>query len=160
MQDIKEYLSYDPLTGLFTRIKNKGRWKVGNIVGYKRKDKRLDIHFNGKDYLAHRLAWWFVYGSIPEYDVDHINGDPTDNRIVNLRLDIHRLNPQNTSKLRDANTSGYTGVNKHNNKWQAKIGVKGKQIYLGNFKTPQEAYAAYLCAKREHHPFWVEKEII
>jgi hypothetical protein len=160
MHNIKEYISYDPLTGIFTRIKNKGRWKAGSIVGYRRKDKRLDIHFNGNDYLAHRLAWWFVYGFIPEYDVDHINEDPTDNRIVNLRLDTNKENGQNISSLRKANTSGYTGVNKHNSKWQAKIGVKDKQIYLGVYDTPKEAHEAYLCAKKEHHPFWVEKETI
>jgi hypothetical protein len=161
MQNIKDYLSYDPLTGLFTCIKKYSRCiKVGSVLkgGGNRNAKR--IQFNKTRYLAHILAWYFTYGEMPKHAIDHINEDPSDNRIANLRLDINRENTQNISSLQCNNTSGFRGVYwlKLNKCWVAQIKIKGKQTYIGRFDTVEEAHAAYLCAKREHHPFWVENK--
>lgn len=158
MQDIKEYLSYDPLTGVFTRNINWNRWKAGTIAGSKNHWGYIDIKYENKTYKAHRLAWWFVHGVMPEFKIDHINEIKDDNRIANLRLDINGENPHNISIGRADNTSGYRGVSwyKPLNKWVANICVKGKAIYLGYYDTPEEAHEAYLCAKRTYHPFWVE----
>jgi hypothetical protein len=162
MQDIKDYLSYDPITGLFTRIKSVpgNHGNSGSIAGWKDGKGYTSLRRKGKIYQAHRLAWWFVYGYFPDCAIDHINEDPSDNRICNLRLDTNKENPQNISKLRRTNTSGYIGVSwsSRNKKWMAQIKLDNKTIYLGLYNTPEEAHAAYLCAKREHHPFWVENK--
>ena len=159
MQDIKDYLSYDPLTGLFTCIKKYAPCikvgsvlKGGNHLGYKR------VQYNKVRYLAHVLAWYMYYGEMPDYAIDHINEDPSDNRVANLRLDINRENTQNISSLQCNNTSGFRGVYwlKLNKCWVAQIKIKGKQTYIGSYKTKEEAHEAYLCAKRKYHPFWVE----
>lgn len=160
MLEIKDYLSYSPETGLFTRIKSiRGKYGVvGRIAGHKNKDGRVYIHHKNKRYLAHRLAWYFYYGVPPLYPIDHINEDPTDNRICNLRLDTNKQNQQNISKPRSHNISGMLGVSyyKRLNKWRTRITIDGKEKNIGYYNTPEEAHEAYLCAKRELHPFWVE----
>jgi hypothetical protein len=160
MQDIKEYLSYDPLTGLFTRLKTSGGSIAGTIVGYKRIDNYILIGHKNRKYLAHRLAWWFVYGEMPDCAIDHINEDPSDNRICNLRLDVNRENYHNITSPQKNNTSGFRGVSWHKlmHKWRSRIRVKNKEYIIGYYDTPELAHAAYLCAKRELHPFWVENK--
>lgn len=163
MQDIKDYLSYDPETGLFTRIKGVrvNRKLLGKPTGYKRPDGYIRIVVNGKRYFAHRLAWWYVHGVIPECNIDHKNGVKNDNRICNLRLDSNSENNQNINVLSAHNKSGYQGVSwwESKRKWRATITIKNKQMYLGYYDTPEEAHEAYLCAKRKYHPFWVENKV-
>jgi hypothetical protein len=149
MQDIKDYLSYDPITGLFTWVKTKLGTPLGN-AGYISKQGYERISYKGKKYLSHRLAWYFIYGCMPECNIDHKNEIKSDNRISNLRLDVNGDNPQNVSKFK-----GIT-YNKRRGKWIAEITKHGSGKYLGQYNTPEEAHEAYLCAKRELHPFWVE----
>lgn len=160
MQNIKEYLSYEPLTGEFTWIK---RFKtshiiVGSVAGTINNFGYRHIQYKDKKYLAHRLAWYFSYGVMPNVHIDHINESKIDNRLCNLRLANNSQNQQNISKLPSNNTSGYTGVSWHKNdkKWRAKIMINNASISLGNYDTPEEASEAYLAAKREHHTFWRE----
>ena len=75
-------------------------------------------------------------------EVDHINGDTLDNRKSNLRLCTNAENLRNQSKHR-RNKSGFKGVVRNGNNWQAKIRVNNKTIYLGTFKTPVEAAKKY-----------------
>lgn len=83
--------------------------------------------------------------------VDHINRNPLDCRKSNLRVALCRENARNTS-LRKDNTSGFKGVSKASRwGWQAAIRVDGKRIYLGTFKTPEEAYEVYKKAAKEYH---------
>ena len=164
MQDIKDYLFYDPETGVFTRIKRFGKSTkiTDSVVGNKHSSGYIQMGYKNKLYKAHRLAWWFVYGTMPDCAIDHINGIKSDNRICNLRLVTQIQNSQNSNVISTRNKSGYRGVswNTAMGKWLATIQVKGKSIYLGSYDKPEEAHAAYLCAKKEHHPFWVEKETI
>lgn len=160
MQDIKDYLSYDPLTGLFTWIKSPkyGGIKIGRVAGYKAPDKRIYIGYKGKVYRAHRLAWYFTHGCFPNIQIDHINEDPSDNSITNLRLATSQQNLHNVSIANRNSISGFRGVgwDKYALRWKASITNNRRQIHLGRFDTPEEAHEAYLCAKRKYHPFWVE----
>jgi hypothetical protein len=159
---LKESLSYDPDTGLFTWIKKPSKKiKVGSTAGCKHPNGYIRIQIDYKLYGAHQLAWLYVYGESPACDIDHVDELKDNNRIVNLRLDVNRENPHNVSKPRSDNTSGYRGVDWREDlkKWQARIMVNGKSKHLGYFNTAVEAYAAYLCAKRKLHPFWEEKKL-
>lgn len=91
-------------------------------------------------YLAHRIAFAHFHGFEPDH-VDHINGDKTDNRIVNLRSVTKRVNSSNRT-ISSRNTSGVTGVHRHKNKWRATIRIKGKAKMLGDFDTIEMAAAA------------------
>ena len=106
-----------------------------------------------KAYLkAHRLAWFFVYGEWPQKQIDHINGNKSDNRISNLRLATASQNLSNKG-ITKSNTSGYKGVsfNRTKKKWMASIKVNKKSINLGYFLTPEEASEAYKAAAIKHH---------
>lgn len=161
-QRLQELLSYDPKTGLFINLtQRQGPAKKGSIAGTKRLDGYIAIQIDGKLYSAHRLAWLYTYGSLPEKDLDHINEIKDDNRIVNLRLATHQQNQQNRSKPYKNNSSGLLGIywNKQNKKWRAIIEINGKNKHLGYFNTAEQAHDAYLKGKREIHPFWVEDKV-
>lgn len=162
MQNIKDYLSYDPLTGLFTWIRSPkyGGIKIGSVAGYKAPDKRIHIRYSNKLYRAHRLAWYFTHGYFPNTQIDHINEDPSDNSITNLRLATAQQNPHNASIAQRNNISGLRGVSwdKYALRWKASITNNRRQIHLGRFDTPEDAHEAYLAAKRELHTFWVENK--
>ncbi|MFA7308084.1 MAG: HNH endonuclease signature motif containing protein [Hyphomicrobium sp.] len=103
-------------------------------------------------YYAHRLAWLYMTGQWPEADIDHTNGDRSDNRFCNLREATHTENMRNARKRLD-NTSGVKGVcwDNQTNKWRASIRVAGKRLYLGYFSSREDAAAAYERAACEHH---------
>ena len=147
---LREYLSYDPDTGLFTWIKQSScRAKVGTIVGAGRRTGYIDVGLLGKVYKAHRLAWFYVYGVWPEFNIDHINGNRRDNRIANLRDVPQRTNIENEIHPRRGNP--YLGVSKKRNKWVAQIRAEGRSRNLGSFATPEEARDVYVAAKRKLH---------
>ncbi|WP_312416721.1 HNH endonuclease [Shinella sp.] len=104
---------------------------------------------------AHRIAWLLHYGVWPQGDVDHINGDPADNRIVNLREVSHAINRRN-SKLSARNKSGVTGVRFHpkEKKWVAYIRTDTGQMHLGSFASMEEAVAIRKAAEVQngYHP--------
>ena len=158
---LQELLSYDPETGIFTNLKSRGRVKIGAVAGSKNPNGYIYIAIDSKKYRAHRLAWLYVHGNFPANQIDHINEVKDDNRIVNLRLATNLENHQNQSSPRTNNTSGYLGViwDKFSGKWRARIKVNGKQKHLGCFDTGEEASEAYVTAKRELHPFWVEEKV-
>ena len=83
---MKDLLNYDPDTGDFTwKVSTSNRVRVGQVAGTLRHDGYIRIKVNGKLYLAHRLAWFFVYGVWPVEFLDHIDQDKSNNRINNLR---------------------------------------------------------------------------
>jgi hypothetical protein len=92
---------------------------------------------------AHRIAWLLHYGVWPTNHIDHINGDRSDNRIVNLR-DATPLENRRNSRRRSDNKSGICGVSwcPRSNKWETCIRVKGRSIHLGKFASLSEAAAA------------------
>ena len=81
---VKQYLNYDPLTGEFTWIVHRRCLKAGSVAGCLYRGY-TSIRISGKQYYAHRLAWLYVYGYFPEHQIDHIDRNPSNNRINNLR---------------------------------------------------------------------------
>jgi len=104
-----------------------------------------------KRYQAHRVIWAMFHGEWPMNQIDHINGDRSDNRILNLREADFFQNSQN-AKIRRDNTSGYPGVtfSKDRNQWTARICINGKKIYLGYFLTAELATEARKEAEKKH----------
>lgn len=135
---LKELFSYDPETGLFTRLVTRSHnAKAGQVVsGCKTPFGYRVIHVDGKVYMAHRLAWLYVYGDWPTegMDIDHANRNREDNRLQNLRLATRSENLCN-KVFSEKNTSGVTGVSwyKAYGRWNAQIHIKCKRINLGYF---------------------------
>jgi len=97
----------------------------------------------GKQLYAHRIIWEMHKGQIPEkMIIDHINGNPWNNRIENLRLASRAENVRN-SKIPSSNTSGFKGVQRSGNKWKASIVFNGKYIFIGTFDEKEKAGIAY-----------------
>lgn len=110
--------------------------------------------------MAHRVIWAIHYGEWPENEVDHINGNKTDNRIENLRIATPSENRCNRGKQRN-NTSGYKGVyfNKRSNSWYAEIRKSGIKKYLGSAKTPEEAHKIYVANLVNYHGSFSNKGV-
>lgn len=149
-EKLREILSYDPERGTFVRLSSPAKWRVGQAAGSIRPSGRMAININGKLHSAHRLAWLYVFGKWPTLHVDHINGNPLDNRLSNLREATVSQNIAN-SKLNRANKTGLKGVSFDKRKclYRACIMKGGKQRFLGYFKGALDAHAAYLVAAKE-----------
>lgn len=137
---VRELLRYDPETGRFT-------WRSGPKIGSEagsRGGRYAQIMIGKKNYLAHRLAWLYVHGYVPPQEVDHVNGNPRDNRIENLRLASKSQNAQNQRRSAK-NSSGHKGVSwsRHKQRWRAAIKVGSRSIHLGYFRDPARAAEAY-----------------
>jgi hypothetical protein len=151
---LKQYLSYDSETGIFTWIKKPNsrtnRIKIGSSAGWL-ENGYIRISIFNQTFQAHRLAWFYIYGCFPK-EIDHINIDRLDNRLCNLRKVTHQQNCFNFP-LNKKNTSGYTGVSfvKKLNKFRATIVINYKQKHLGVFKTAEDANLAYQNAKKLYH---------
>jgi len=162
--ELKSLVHYDPETGIFTWLPRPvvhSRHKIWNIRFAGKQAGHVDtlgyniITLGIKKPHAHRLAWLYVYGYLPLDDIDHIDGNRNNNRIINLREATRSENLQNISTCRSDNKCGVLGVGfiKATNKYRAKIKYQGKQKHLGCFDTAEQAHRAYLEAKRKYHPF-------
>lgn len=153
---LKEIMKYDPETGVFTYLVNRGRQrKAGDVVGFVSPKSFHNgggyriISVDGREYSAHQLAWFYVYGIWPKDCIDHINTIRDDNRITNLREATHSQNMANRSTYAN-NTSGLKGASFHKKarKWVSCIQKEGEYIYLGLHETKELAHAAYCNAAR------------
>jgi len=108
------------------------------------------IKIDGELYRCNRLAWLYVHGELPTSLVDHINLDPLDHRIANLRLATKAQNSANATK-RKHNTSGFKGVFRRGDRWRAQISSQKVKYFLGSYSTPEAAHAAYTNAARRLH---------
>lgn len=152
---LKELLQYHPETGYFTRKSTRGGKLIGSIAGTHDTHGHLQIKIDKQLYLAHRLAWLYIHGSMPKYQVDHINGLRDDNRLNNLREASLQQNTQNQINARSNNSTGFLGVSFHkpNSLYRAQICHNGKVLHLGYHVTAELAHDAYLVAKRKLHEF-------
>lgn len=147
-------LNYDPNTGVFVWLVNRGRLaKVGGVAGRVDTHGYVQITINGKSHLAHRLAFMYVGNEIPKC-VDHVNGIRSDNRISNLRSATVQQNKFNAHYSAKTKSVGITRkVYKCGTRYEASFRAKGYsgKRYLGLFKTEEEAKAAYLNAALTHY---------
>jgi len=148
-------LAYDPHTGLFTQKTFWWKRKPGDIVGGATPQGYWYVGVKGKQYPAHRLAWFYVHGVWPTNDIDHINRNRMDNRLENLREATRAQNLANTSQRKNT-ASGVKGVSlrslrngrRPNKAWVASIMVNGVRKHLGNFLTLEEAAQARAEAEK------------
>ncbi len=155
VEELRSRVSYNQESGEFTWLHSdicRPSWN-SRFVG----EKALCApHSNGylfgaianNKLFAHRAAWAMHYGCWPDGEIDHINHNRTDNRIINLRVACRSQNARNLSKSK-RNISGITGVFRHSQTatWQAQIRVNRKSIHLGSFYEIKDAIAARKAAE-------------
>ncbi|MEN6302214.1 MAG: HNH endonuclease signature motif containing protein [Armatimonadia bacterium] len=149
--EIMAEISYDPETGVFTRLRPVQGGRVGPMVlkphkwtGY------TEIQVRRQKFRAHRVAWLLAYGEWPPGDIDHIDRNRANNKISNMRIATDSQNRAN-SKINKNNTTGIRGVNwnARDKKYQAIITKDGVRRSLGYFDSIQDAAAAYTKAAVE-----------
>jgi hypothetical protein len=105
LKNVSNFLNYNSNTGEFIWVKPRSlRLKPGDKAGYINPEGYVEIRFNYKKIKAHRLAWFIYYGKWPKHFIDHINGNPSDNRIKNLREVSSRENSMNQKSHRKRET--------------------------------------------------------
>ncbi|MHC9085387.1 HNH endonuclease [Luteimonas sp. RIT-PG2_3] len=154
---LREKLSYCADTGHFQWRHSVRGNSPGLVAGSKHSNGYIKICVDGRDYLAHRLAWMYVHGCIPDGEIDHIDGCKSNNRISNLRVVSREVNARR-HPMRPNNTSGYRGVSRDWGKWKATIKVDGKRIHLGMFDDASVASEAYERAAALLHPDTVPRQ--
>lgn len=145
---LRELLDYDPGTGIFTnRTRRSTNTVVGAQAGYAKRAGYRVIRLDRILYYANRLAWLYVHGEWPKGMVDHADGDPSNDRIGNLRDATRAQNGWNAG-VRADNTSGHRGVHwsKIHERWVASIQVNGRRTCLGYFADITAAAKAYDAA--------------
>lgn len=155
-EELKQYITYDPDTGIM-RWGPKGRAHAGGYIaevagqpaGFIR-SRYMAVKIKRVTVYAHRLAWFLTHEYWPEHCVDHINRDPLDNRLVNLREATFSQNAMN-AKLRHDSKSNRKGVSfrKARNKWEAYIKHNGVKLHLGEFSTFSGAMSARIAAEQK-----------
>ena len=152
VERLRERLAYEPDTGNLRWIATQ---RSGQSAGTKTKKGHLRLEVDGRPIYAHRAAWMMAYGSEPAGIIDHINGNPADNRLCNLRIADAAINGQNMKRAMSTNRLGVLGVVKVGRKYNANIWVDGAQKYLGTFEEIEMAHQCYIAAKQRLHPGYV-----
>jgi hypothetical protein len=140
--EILNHFTYDPETGVFTRLPRSGghKHKAGRMVTTTSKGY-LRIKWRKKDYSAGRVAFKFMGVDVPDgMCVDHLNGDRMDNRFRNLRIVTKRENEINRKEHRSGKAPG---VREHNGRFEVNISWFGKRYFIGTFRTEGEASVMY-----------------
>lgn len=143
---VRELFDYDPEEGVLRWRISAGKAKAGNIAGRTspRGYRKVTIYYHS--YLEHRLAWLHYYGEWPKQQIDHINRNPSDNRISNLRDVSISDNALNRKRERYSNAKGVSFI-KCKGRWRATLCLPTRtQKYIGSFVTEAEARAAYANA--------------
>lgn len=146
LSEMKKWISYNPTTGeiLWIKYKAGSRNKIGDPAGYLNGDGYRVIVFNYKKWRAQNIAWLFHYGEMPNCIIDHIDLNPLNNRISNLRKATKAQNSMNTG-LKKNSTTGYKGVSvsKSTGKFKSYIKINREQISLGSYLNAIDAAKAY-----------------
>lgn len=150
-EEASQFIEYHPESGMFRRKKfaQRGKTDFRGRVDHK---GYLRTQVAGKPVLCHRLAWLMHYGSWPQGEIDHINGDRQDNRISNLRVCTHQQNNHN-QPLRKTNTSGVKGVYWHakQRKWRGQVCLNYKMHLTQGFDEIANAESAVIELRNKLH---------
>ena len=151
----RQLVSYDEETGAITWLVSRpGRCRIGGLAGSVNAQGYVMLSLDGQRYCGHRVAWLHVHGCWPSGQIDHIDGDRSNNALRNLRDVPSGINSQNQRRARVTNRQGALGVGTvaKTGKYHARITVRGVTHGLGYaFNTIEEAHAAYVEAKRRLH---------
>jgi hypothetical protein len=169
IEQLRKLFDYDPVTGVLTHrnrlreaFPSKRAWLTwqtryaGKPAGWKNKDAwTVTVTDAGIKHkiLAHRLIWAIAHGCWPAEQIDHRNGNPSDNRLDNIREATRAENGQNLPPVSTRGTCFDGSTRGLKRRWRAYIKVDKKQRWLGAFATREEAHAAYLTAKAKLHSF-------
>ena len=135
---------------LFWKV-NRKRIKAGTEAGTIHSNGRKQVILNGKQYRVHRVIFAIYYGYLPS-EIDHIDGNPLNNKIENLREATRSLNMKNT-KIRKNNTSGIKGVywNKILKKWSVQLNINGKVKGFGSYFDKEIARFIIQTMRNKYH---------
>lgn len=149
---VRDLFDYDEDRGhLIWRVALSSRGLVGVVAGTKRRDGRVQIRIESKNYFAHRIIWLLKTGAWPKHQIDHRNLDKGDNRWSNLREATCAQNQCNQT-VKVNNKLRVKGVRRHwSGRLEAYITVNRKQIFLGGFSDIDKAKAAYADAASKYH---------
>ena len=129
---LNKYLTYDKETGNLYQSKKRPKIQVGSIAGGINAYGYRYIQLEGKKYPAHHIVWLIETGNLPKKILDHIDGNPLNNNLSNLREATVKQNNENRKAQRN-NKTGYKGVsfNKRLQKYVAQIQHNYQPIYIG-----------------------------
>ncbi len=146
---LKKLLNYDKQTGIFTHKTTRGTALKNSEVRNLNDKGYVGIGVDNKTYTAHRLAWLYEYGYMPENDIDHINKNRADNRLINLREVSRQCNMRNTNN-RKSNKSTIKGLHwsQGHNGYVVQISVNYKKIWIGKSSCLLEAACLRLAAEQ------------
>lgn len=147
---LRSILDYSPATGEWRWRMSVGTARLGSRAGFLDEGYWI-IRIKSHNYRAARLAVLYMTGRWPKRKVDHKNRNTSDDKWTNLREANNSQNAANC-KRNTRNLSGYKGVRwkPSHNKWEARIRVNGKLLFLGLHATPELASAAYYKAAKKH----------
>lgn len=148
---VREMLRYSPIVGVFEWRKPGRRRRLGGLAGGVTSTGYIRIVLDGKPYPAHRLAWLYMTGQWPEKDIDHIDGDRSNNAWNNLREATYTTNGWNKPKARN-NRTGVKGVGRRDEAkpWQARVQANGI-VWSASYATREEAEEAVRVKREELH---------
>ena len=149
INEIKAKFSYDAKTGIVFKIKPNGEKVRASFLCSRQGRNR--VSFKSKKMYAYRVAWLLHHGMWPSGEIDHINGDHSDDRLCNLRDVSRSQNQENIRRPTSRNRLGVLGVSKNKDRYSASIKTHGAVRHLGSYKTAEDAHEAYLQAKRSLH---------
>lgn len=149
---LQELFQPDFASGYLVRRIKRGAEKVGAIAGAKNDRGYVILSIDRHLFYAHRVLYALFQLADPgDLEVDHINGDKSDNRIINLRLATRAQNGQNIPGYREGLKGAYLSFKGENKPWMSTINKDGVRHYLGSFYTEEEAHEAYIKGSATHH---------
>lgn len=161
---VREVISYDPTTGICTRLPDPSKPKEWNTRWANKRAGRVTpagyrtITIDYIEIEEHRIIWAYMTGGWPAHTVDHENLDKTDNRWSNLR-EATKSEQQHNRRARANNPVGLKGVTvQPSGRFQSRRRENGKDVYLGTYDTAEEAHEAYCRdAAKAHGGFFRRK---
>ncbi len=149
---LKELLRYDPKTGLFIWIVDRGGFaKAGTVAGSPNNEGYIQIRVDRVLYKAHRLAWLYMKGAHPPAEVDHRNRKRADNRWRNLRLASESEQAFNRTPRKNQATPVVGVRQRESGRYIVRIQAEGKRVCIGTFDTLAEATRQRKLAEMLHH---------